>query len=108
MKFLVDNQLPLALAKFLISKGHHAAHVLDLGLASARDSEIWNYAATNFYILITKDEDFSRRASQPNASVKVIWVRRGNCRTAVLLSAFESVLPQIEEALQTNHLVEMR
>ena len=76
MKFLVDNQLPLALAKFLISKGHHATHVLELGLASARDSEIWNW--------------------------------RGNCRTADLLSAFESVLPQIEEALHTNQLVEMR
>ncbi len=76
MKFLIDNQLPLALATMLTSKGHRASHVLDLGLEAATDSEIWNYAAANSLVLITKDEDFSYRASQPNASVQVVWVRQ--------------------------------
>lgn len=75
MKFLVDNQLPSALAKLLVSRGHDASHVLDLGLDSATDTEIWNYANANSFVLITKDEDFSRRASQPSASVQVVWVR---------------------------------
>lgn len=109
MKFLVDNQLPSALAKLLVSRGHDASHVLDLGLDSATDTEIWNYANANSFVLITKDEDFSRRASQPSASVQVVWVRRGNCRKAALLSAFDSVFSQLEAALQTgDHLIEIR
>ena len=86
MKFLIDNQLPSALTKLLVSKGHDASHVLDLGLDSATDTEIWNYAEANSFVLVTKDEDFARRASQPNASVQVVWVRKGNCRKTALLS----------------------
>jgi predicted nuclease of predicted toxin-antitoxin system len=109
VKFLVDNQLPSALAKLLSSKGHDASHVFDLGLDSATDTEIWTFAEANSCVLITKDEDFARRASKRNASVQVIWVRRGNCRKTVLLSVFDSVLLQLEAALQGGeHLIEIR
>ena len=40
MKFLVDNQLPAALARFLTSRGVECRHVLDAGLADASDAEI--------------------------------------------------------------------
>lgn len=109
MKFLVDNQLPPALVTFLFSKGHKASHVLDLRLESATDTKIWNYAEANSFVLITKDEDFSRRASQPNASVQVVWVRRGNCRKAALLSMFDSIFLQLETALLAgDRLIEIR
>lgn len=109
MKFLVDNQLPPALVKFLISKGHDASHVIDLHLESATDTEIWTYAEANSLVLITKDEDFPRRASRLNASVQVVWVRLGNCRKTALLSTFDSVFSQIETALRAgDHLIEIR
>jgi predicted nuclease of predicted toxin-antitoxin system len=109
VKFLFDNQLPRALTQVLVSRGHDACHVLDVGLDAASDTHIWNYAMENSFVLITKDEDFSYRASQPNASVQVVWVRRGNCRTAALVSTFNSVLPQMEAALQAgNQLIEIR
>jgi predicted nuclease of predicted toxin-antitoxin system len=109
LKFLVDNQLPGALAKYLVSRGHDARHVLDAGLDAASDTEIWGHAAANSFVLVTKDEDFCLRASQPNASVQVVWVRLGNCRKTALLSAFDSLLAQIEAALQAgNRVVEIR
>ncbi|MCG3148182.1 MAG: hypothetical protein PCFJNLEI_01625 [Verrucomicrobiae bacterium] len=109
MKFLVDNQLPVALAKRLVTLGHEAQHVLDLGLDKASDTEIWKHAATHSLVLITKDEDFLQRASQPGSPVQIVWVRLGNCRNAILLAAFESVLPQLLTALQAgNHVVELR
>ena len=109
MKFLVDNQLPPALTKFLVSKGCDAAHVLELGLDSATDTDIWKFAKENSFVLITKDEDFARRASQPNANAQVVWVRLGNCRKTTLLSVFDSLLPQLEIALQTgDRLIEIR
>ena len=33
MRFLVDNQLPAALARWLTAQGHDAIHVLDVALA---------------------------------------------------------------------------
>ncbi|HYY29052.1 MAG TPA: DUF5615 family PIN-like protein [Chthoniobacterales bacterium] len=44
MKFLVDNQLPRALATLLENLGHHAVHVLDVELSQVDDLAIWAYA----------------------------------------------------------------
>jgi predicted nuclease of predicted toxin-antitoxin system len=44
VKFLVDAQLPPALARWIEEKGHVAEHVRDVGLASATDDAIWRFA----------------------------------------------------------------
>jgi predicted nuclease of predicted toxin-antitoxin system len=72
VKFLIDNQLPATLAKYLCTKGHDAHHVLDVGLASAEDGEICQYAAEHTLVIVTKDEDFSRQAIQPGAAIQVV------------------------------------
>jgi len=41
MRFVVDAQLPPALARWLAGCGHRAEHVDDVGLASASDSDVW-------------------------------------------------------------------
>jgi hypothetical protein len=49
------------------------------------------------------------RASQPKASLQVVWVRKGNCRKTALLSVFDSIFLQLEAALQAgDHLIEIR
>jgi predicted nuclease of predicted toxin-antitoxin system len=109
VKFLIDNQLPAALAKYLCTKGHDAQHVLNVGLSSANDGEICQYAVKHALVIVTKDEDFSRRAIQPGAAIQVVWVRVGNCRKAVLLATFESLLQSIVAALESgDRLVEIR
>jgi predicted nuclease of predicted toxin-antitoxin system len=40
MRFLVDAQLPPALARWIESQGQVAQHVADLGLADASDRSI--------------------------------------------------------------------
>ncbi len=40
MRFLIDAQLPPALARLLASHGHAAEHVADIGLRDADDSPI--------------------------------------------------------------------
>ena len=44
MKFLVDNQLPSALARFLDAAGLEALHVRDLAMEETSDHAIWVYA----------------------------------------------------------------
>ncbi|MCU0796295.1 MAG: DUF5615 family PIN-like protein [Akkermansiaceae bacterium] len=53
MRFVVDAQLPPALARLLTAHGHQAEHVADIGLRDADDSPIWLYALQQQAIIIT-------------------------------------------------------
>jgi len=108
VKFLIDNQLPVALARFLTSQGHDVEHVLDLRMDEDDDSAIWSYAVVQGRTLVTKDEDFFHVATHGGTG-SVIWVRLGNCRNQALIAAFERALPQVLAALQQgSRVVELR
>ena len=100
MQFIVDEQLPPALARWLVAQGHQAKHVLDLGLESASDSAIWNYALAHGFVLITKDEDFPQRKAVGDGGPAVVWVRLRNSRRRDLLIWFENVLPDLLVTLE--------
>jgi len=109
VKFLIDNQLPIALAAFLRKKGFDCEHVVDIGLAEANDSEVCGYATEQVRVIISKDEDFFYLVNRPGASFQFVWVRLGNCRTAELLETFERAWPQIDKALVAGEkVVELR
>ena len=59
MRFLVDAQLPPALARRLEAWGHVAEHVADVGMAAAPDHRVREYAAGIGAVIVTKDEDFA-------------------------------------------------
>ncbi|HZT29524.1 MAG TPA: DUF5615 family PIN-like protein [Gemmataceae bacterium] len=109
MKFLVDNQLPAALARYIATQGHDCDHVLEMGLGQSSDAEIYRHAEQNGATLISKDEDFFFLATRPGARLSLVWVRIRNCRKASLLQAFERAWPGIVEALSTGErIVEIR
>ena len=59
VKFLVDNQLPLALCHFITAQGCDCQHVLDVGLAHASDLVIWELCqCRKDRVIVSKDEDF--------------------------------------------------
>ena len=106
MKLLVDNQLPLALARFLDASGFDCTHVADHGLDTASDREIWDYARQNSLAIVTKDDDFRILASQQRSiPPQVVWVRLGNCRKDALLKAFASILPALASSLACGEAV---
>jgi len=99
VRFVVDAQLPPALARRLEALGHTAEHVKDLGLVSASDNEIRDYAAGVGAVVVTKDEDFAiRRLLSEGPSV--VWLRVGNTRRLALLARVEAELPVIVAALE--------
>jgi len=109
VRFLVDNQLPVALARFLTSAGSESLHVIDVGLAQASDSEIWRYAAEGELVLVSIDDDFFHRAAQPGAPVQLVWIRLGNCRNAALLAAIDGSWSRVRSCLQAGErVVEVR
>jgi predicted nuclease of predicted toxin-antitoxin system len=109
VRFLVDNQLPPALARFIeFDLGAEATHVADVGLRDATDAELWAYATATDSILISKDEDFvSMVLNTPTA--RLVWVRVGNCRRVFLLDVFRRIWPRIIERLEDrDRFIEVR
>ena len=108
MKFIVDAQLPPALAAWLKSKGHDAVAVREIGLREADDNTIWSYARAENAIVVTKDEDFDQLATA-NPKARVLWVRIGNAVNRVLLARFERAWPEIVSHLEAGaQVVEIR
>ena len=99
MIFLIDNQLPAGLAAHIQSQGLDAKHVSAVGLESATDQHIWDYAKVHDCAVVTKDEDFLFLSSTDPSGPVVVWVRLGNCRNKVLFEAFDRILPRLQEAI---------
>ena len=104
MKFLVDNQLPIALVRHLNQQGHEAVHVLEIDFAETNDRDIWRHALGEGRVVISKDEDFFHLANSADQGM-LAWVRLGNCRTPVLLAAFDRCLPELLSAAEAGHRV---
>ena len=75
MRFLVDAQLPPALARYLAAGGQEAEHVADIGLGGAKDQAIWEYAARVGAVIVSKDEDFAQRTFFGKGGPPVVWIR---------------------------------
>ncbi len=106
MRFLIDAQLPPALARHLAALGHGAEHVGDVGLLTASDERIWDHAAATGAALVTKDEDFvTMRALDKRGSPAVIWVRIGNTTKQALIARFAIVFTEIVDALERGETV---
>jgi len=100
MKFIIDAQLPPALAQCLVRLNHEAVHVVDLGLLDADDRTILQHAIEQNCVVITKDEDFTSTAFWRKNHPAVVWLRIGNCSNQALLDWFIPILPDVVRRLQ--------
>jgi predicted nuclease of predicted toxin-antitoxin system len=91
LKFLIDANLPPALAQWLAEDGHDAVYVHDLLAAPADDDAIWVLAAQTTRVVISKDSDFAQRVVR-DAAVQVVWVRCGNLKLSVFRPWFAARL----------------
>ncbi|NLT70435.1 MAG: DUF5615 family PIN-like protein [Verrucomicrobiaceae bacterium] len=62
MKLLFDQNLSSALVGHLADLFPGSTHVKSLGMMSADDVAIWNYAAQNGFTIVSKDSDFQQRS----------------------------------------------
>lgn len=102
MKFLIDAQLPPALARWLREAGHEAEHVEDVGLREAEDGAIWTYALETGAVIMTKDEDFAARSTQADKAPVIVWLRVGNTTNPVLRAWIEARLLGIVQLLDAE------
>lgn len=81
MKLLYDQNLSYRLVAALKDLYPDSLHVRDMGMKESDDSDIWEYAARNGYVIVSKDSDFHQQSFMHGHPPKVIWLRVGNCST---------------------------
>lgn len=109
MRFLVDAQLPPALADWIGKRGHSASPARALGFRDSDDGSIFNLALEQDWILVTKDEDFVERCLGVVGPPQVVWLRIGNCTNPRLFTILEPLWGEIVKKLENgDSLIEVR
>lgn len=108
MKFIVDQQLPPALAKWFETRGHSAEHVFLLGLGDVNDLVIWEFAQREGAVIVTNDIDFSERRLREASGPTILWLRIGNTTKPELFEIMHRAWSVIEPALDHEPIVEVR
>jgi predicted nuclease of predicted toxin-antitoxin system len=82
MKLLFDQNLSHNLVPQLAGLYPDSQHVRLLGMDTAGDETVWNYARENGFAIVSKDQDFFHRSMLLGHPPKVVWLNIGNCTTA--------------------------
>lgn len=106
MKFLVDMNLSPLWVPFLADQGFEAIHWSTVGQPTAADSEIFDFAAANAWIVFTHDLDFGAllaalRSNRPS----VIQVRSQDVLPAAIGDIVLRAIRTTEPHLETGALV---
>jgi predicted nuclease of predicted toxin-antitoxin system len=103
LKLLFDHNLSFKLVNRLNDLYPGSSHVYLLGLDKVDDLEIREHARQNDFIIVTKDADFSDMCLLLGFPPKVIWIRRGNCKTAdietILRKNYDDVSAMISDQI---------
>ena len=84
MKLLFDHNLSHKLVSRLVDLYPESTHTRFLGLERAADPEIWSYARSRGFVVVTKDSDLGELAVLRGTPPQIIWLRLGNCSTAAV------------------------
>jgi predicted nuclease of predicted toxin-antitoxin system len=94
---LFDANLSPALVKGLADEFPQSTHVREVGLATASDTEIWNFAKANGFAIVSKDTDFRERSFVDGFPPKVIWLDVGNAGTDLIASVLQRERKRVNE-----------
>jgi predicted nuclease of predicted toxin-antitoxin system len=95
VKLLFDENLSPRLPSLLKDSFPECEHLRDLGLMGAVDSQLWEYARTNGFTIVSKDNDFRQRSFVEGAPPKIVWLSVGNAGTGVICQLLQTQLAQL-------------
>ena len=78
MKLLLDANLSYRIKKDLSIKYSQCEHVDNVLKVPSKDFEIWDFALSNDYIIVSNDEDFITFSKQFGFPPKCIILKTGN------------------------------
>ena len=108
MKFLVDAQLPIRLARFLIASGYDTLHTKNLPQQNTTsDTQINEISIQQKRVVITKDSDFVDSFMTVQKPYKLLLISTDNIRNSELEQIFSNNLLMLVNLLQHHDYIEM-
>lgn len=106
MKILLDVNLPPTWVPVLAAHGWGVAHWSEVGAVRAPDAEIFQYARSHGFIIVTQDLDFTRiialsRFEKPS----LVQIRIPNVHPADIGDLVINALKTHSEALETGAIL---
>lgn len=97
MKLLFDHNISHRLVAKLEDVFPGSTQTRLLNFSRANDPQIWRFAKTYGFLIVSKDKDIAELAVLRGAPPKVIWLRMGNCRTVAIESALRAKIDAIKD-----------
>jgi predicted nuclease of predicted toxin-antitoxin system len=97
VKLLFDQNLSHRLLTALADIYPDCEHVRNVGLREAPDTEVWNYARDNDFLIVSKDSDFHQRSLLLGYPPKVIWIKLGNGSTQAVEQVLRNHLADVQQ-----------
>lgn len=99
MKLLLDENLSRRLVPFLQHDYPGSTQVVLLGLESASDTEVWQRAKDDGYVIVTRDADFQELSLVWGQPPQIIRLKTPNQTRAATLKVLIDSKTAIDEAL---------
>lgn len=105
-KLLVDMCVDRRVSSGLRDLGHDAVHVGEIGMGSATDHEVMEFAAKEARIVVTHDSDFAQFLARSGAEApSIVRVRMPTAALTEVTAAVASALAAATEELETGAIV---
>jgi len=96
MHFKLDENVPVALQKRIITRGHSASTVVSEKISGITDKNLVSLCVKEKYVLVTLDTDFGKVQMYPPLEHEGVLVfNLKNQSSASLLAAFEQVVQTV-------------
>ena len=102
MRILIDMNLTPRWVPFLQDAGHEVVHWSSVGVGTAKDSEICDYARQHAYVLLTNDLDYPQILAHSRQSAPSVVLLRGEplipeARGSALLGALQDCEAELNQ-----------
>jgi len=100
LKLLFDHNISHKLVASLSDVFPDSTQTRLLNFGRTSDPQIWLFAKTHDFVFVTKDRDVAELAVLRGAPPKVIWLRMGNCKTAVIEGVLRAKFEAIDDLVR--------
>ena len=104
MKLLFDQNISFRILHKISAYFTEAKQIRSLGLENSTDSEIWEYAKTHDFTIVTFDADFIDLTNLKGFPPKIVWLRIGNTTTENIAKVIIENHAKLEEFIENNEI----
>jgi len=106
IQFLLDENIPYALIRFLEKKGFLVSHLKKIGKTGIKNGEVYRLAEEMNAWIVTRDADFQNMQHYISRQVAgIILFKLSKTKTNILLSAMQNLIERYKDKFSEKHLI---